>query len=155
MKKLFLLLFTSLAIFTACQNNKVEQRSANSEEPDTNIVPASEQFCYQYIKNKDTATMTMMSSGPITTGELKYNLYEKDKNTGIFEGELRGDTLIAEYTFNSEGKESVRQVAFLKKGNQLVEGFGEVEEKNGKMMFKDKSKLTFGDSMIFNKIDCY
>jgi hypothetical protein len=155
MKKLFFLLFISIAIFTACQNNNTEQKSANSEEPDTNIIPASEQFCYQYIKNKDTATMTMMSSGPITTGELKYNLYEKDKNTGIFEGELKGDTLIAEYTFNSEGKESVRQVAFLKKGNQLVEGFGEVEEKNGKMMFKDKSKLTFGDSMIFNKVDCY
>jgi hypothetical protein len=112
------------------------------------------QYCYTYIKNKDTATLTMISSGPITTGELKYNLYEKDKNTGIFEGELRGDTLIAEYTFNSEGTESVRQVAFLKKGNQLIEGFGDVEEKNSKMMFKDTSKLTFGQSIVFNKVDC-
>ena len=82
-------------------------------------------------------------------------IFEKDKNNGIFEGELHGDTLIAEYTFTSEGKESIRQVAFLKKGNQLFEGFGDMEDKNGKMMFKNISTLKFGESMVFNKTDCY
>lgn len=154
MKKIIFTLFSTAAMFTACQNNNSEKNKANSNAVNTNIVLATMQYCYTYIKNKDTATLTMISSGPITTGELKYNLYEKDKNTGIFEGELRGDTLIAEYTFNSEGTESVRQVAFLKKGNQLIEGFGDVEEKNGKMMFKDTSKLTFGQSIVFNKVDC-
>ncbi|TCC88210.1 hypothetical protein EZ428_21035 [Pedobacter frigiditerrae] len=155
MKKLFISIFSLAVLFTACQSNNSENTATDTNAPDTNIVPASEQHCYKYIKDKDTATLTMMSSGPITTGELKYNLYEKDKNSGIFEGELRGDTLIAEYTFNSEGKESVREVAFLKKGNQLIEGFGDVEDKNGKMMFKDKSKLSFGNSIVFNKVDCY
>jgi hypothetical protein len=122
---------------------------------DTNVQAGTQQFCYSYIKDKDTATLKVMTSGNITTGELSYNLYEKDKNNGIVEGELHGDTLLAEYTFNSEGKESVRQVAFLKKGDQLLEGFGDVVEgKNGKMMFKDTSKLTFGQSIIFTKVDC-
>lgn len=155
MKKLFIPIFSLAVLFTACQSNNSEKTTTDTDAPDTNIVPVSQQYCYKYIKDKDTATLTMMSSGPITTGELKYNLYEKDKNSGIFEGELRGDTLIVEYTFNSEGKESVRQVAFLKKGDQLIEGFGDVEEKNGKMIFKDKSKVTFGNSMVFNKVDCY
>ncbi len=155
MKKILVLALGFAALFTACQSNNSEKTATDTAAPDTNIVPATTQTCYAYIKNRDTATLTMMSSGAITTGELKYNLFEKDKNNGIFEGELRGDTLIAEYTFNSEGKESVRQVAFLKKGDQLVEGFGDVEEKNGKMMFKDTSKLTFGESMVFNKVDCH
>jgi thioredoxin-related protein len=155
MKKLFISILSLVVLFTACQSNNSEKTATDTDAPDTNIVPASQQYCYKYIKDKDTATLTMMSSGTITTGELKYNLYEKDKNSGIFEGELKGDTLLAEYTFNSEGKESVRQVAFLKKGNQLVEGFGDVEEKNGKMLFKDKSKLTFGNSIVFNKVECY
>lgn len=155
MKKSILFLFSLATLFTACQNNNSEQNAKDDNTLDTNIIPVSQQYCYSYIKDKDTATLTMMSSGAITTGELKYNLYEKDKNSGIFEGELKGDTLIAEYTFNAEGKESIRQVAFLKKGNQLIEGFGDVEEKNGKMMFKDKSKLTFGNAIVFNKVDCH
>ena len=154
-KKYVFAVLASFSLFVACQSNNSEQNNSDSAALDTNIVPASQQFCYTYIKNKDTASITLMSSGPITTGELTYNLFEKDKNVGIFEGELHGDTLIAEYTFSSEGKESVRQVAFLKKGTQLFEGFGEVEEKNGKTMFKNVAGLTFGKSMVFDKVDCH
>ena len=153
-KYLFFLLGIALSI-TACNSSNSEETASDSAAVDTTIVPGSQQFCYAYIKDKDTAKITMMSSGEITTGELSYALFEKDKNKGIFEGELHGDTLIAEYTFNSEGKESVRQIAFLKKGDQLFEGFGDLEEKNGKMMFKNTANLKFGGSMVFNKIDCY
>ena len=67
---------------------------------------------------------------------------------------MRGDTLVADYTFNSEGIESVRQVAFLKKGDQLLEGYGDVEQKDNKTVFKNISTLSFGQSTIFNKTDC-
>ena len=155
MKNFIFALLASFCVLTACQNNTNVQNGGDSTGIDTNIVPATQQFCYQSIKNKDTATITLMSSGPITTGELAYNIFEKDRNTGIFEGELHGDTLIAEYTFTSEGRESVRQVAFLKKGDQLLEGYGDAEEKNGKMVFKNTSTLTFGNGIVFNKVDCH
>ncbi|MFD0939564.1 hypothetical protein [Pedobacter boryungensis] len=155
MKKLAFLLIGFAGFIVACQSNKTEQNANDAVALDTNVQAGTQQFCYSYIKDKDTATLKVMTSGNITTGELRYNLYEKDKNNGIVEGELHGDTLLAEYTFNSEGKESVRQVAFLKKGDQLLEGFGDVVEgKNGKMMFKDTSKLTFGQSIVFTKVDC-
>lgn len=67
---------------------------------------------------------------------------------------MKGDTLIVDYTFDSEGSESVREVVFLKRNNQLIEGFGDVEEKDGKTVFKDKSKLIFGNSIVFKKVDC-
>jgi len=58
------------------------------------------------------------------------------------------------YTFQSEGKTSIREVAFLKKGDQLAEGFGDVEEVKGKTKFKDLSKLKFDGLMTFDNIDC-
>ncbi|RYG11970.1 MAG: hypothetical protein EOO07_19775 [Chitinophagaceae bacterium] len=95
-----------------------------------------------------------MTSGNVTSGKLNYKLKEKDSNTGTIKGEMRGDTLLAEYTFNSEGTQSVRQVAFIKKGDQLLEGFGDVEQKDGKMVFKNTPKLTYGQSIVFEKVDC-
>ncbi|KQC02831.1 hypothetical protein AQF98_02625 [Pedobacter sp. Hv1] len=143
------------SLFVACQGNKTEQSTNDSLALDTTITPSTEQLCYAYVKDKDTASLTVMTSGSITTGELNYKLYEKDKNTGIFKGEMRGDTLIADYTFKAEGTESVRQVAFLKKGDQLLEGFGDIEEQNGKTVFKNIAKLTFGQAMVFTKVDCH
>lgn len=154
MRKYIFPIFILALSFAACQSENASEDKTDKVAVDTNVVKIGETSCYAYIKNRDTAKLTFMSTNGITTGELSYNLYEKDKNKGIVEGEMRGDTLFVDYTFNSEGKESVRQVAFLKKGNQLIEGFGDVEEKNGKMIFKNTSKLTFGDAMVFEKVDC-
>ena len=154
MKKLIFPIVVFALSFTACQSEKSGQNDTDKVATDTNIVKVGETSCYTFIKNRDTAKLTYMSTNGITTGELSYNLFEKDKNKGIIEGELHGDTLLADYTFNSEGKESVRQVAFLKKGNQLIEGFGDVEEKNGKTVFKNTATLTFGNSIVFEKVDC-
>lgn len=154
MKKLFFALSVSLAFLVACQSNQSNENTADSAGLDTNI-NAPAQYCYLYVKDKDTAKITLMSSGTITTGELSYHLFEKDKSDGIFEGENHGDTLLAEYTFNAEGRESVRQVAFLKKGDQLLEGYADVVEKDGKTQFKNKNELVFGKGLIFNKVACY
>jgi len=154
MKKFSLLTLAAAALFfTACQS---ENKEENNQEAalDTNIVSATTQNCYAYAKNGDTAKLTFMTSGDITTGELLYKLAEKDSNKGIIKGKMHGDTLLADYTFNSEGTESVRQVAFIKRGDDLLEGFGDVEQRDGKMVFKNTGKLTFGQSIVFKKVDC-
>ncbi|MEQ7798948.1 hypothetical protein ABDJ41_03955 [Pedobacter sp. ASV1-7] len=111
--------------------------------------------CYQYIKNKDTASLKINIEGEELTGNLNYNLFEKDRNSGTIAGEMKGDTIIAEYTFDSEGMRSVREVVFVKKidGN-IYEGTGEVMEKGGKMVFKDRSALKFSPAMVFTKTNC-
>lgn len=142
-----------LACLGACtQTTKVTGDKAQTDSG-TNI-PVAEQSCYAYIKGKDTAQLTLITTGIVSTGELKYKWFEKDQNMGTIEGEMHGDTLIAAYTFNSEGQKSVRQVAFLKKGNQLLEGFGEIEEKDGQTRFKDLKKLDFSKAMVFEKVAC-
>src|SRR5687768_4887307 len=106
------LTIVAIGIFVACQPK--ENKTTN-----TNVSPATKQSCYSYIKNRDTATLTLITSGHVITGELSYKLFEKDSNYGIIKGEMKGDTLIANYVFNSEGKKSTRQVAFLKKDGKL------------------------------------
>lgn len=149
MKVYHWLFILASSIFIACQNN---QSSRPNE--DTTIVVAAKQECYSYTKNKDTASLIIISSDHIITGELHYKLFEKDSNHGLIKGEMRGDTLVADYTFGSEGSQSIRQVAFLKKDGKLLEGFGDVTEENGKMVFKDISTLKFGGAVEFTKANC-
>lgn len=146
-------LIISACLFSCQERTKITGEK-NQNDTTSSHLPLEEQTCYSYIKGKDTAHLTLITTGIASTGELSYVWFEKDRNTGSIEGELHGDTLVANYTFNSEGKQSVRQVVFLKKGNQLIEGFGDVEEKDGKVRFKDLSKLKFDDAMVFEKIAC-
>lgn len=105
-------------------------------------------------KSKDSVTLHLAITNDSIKGVMDYQLTGKDKNKGTLQGELRGDTIFADYTFMSEGKESVRQVAYLKKDNQLLEGYGDVEEKGGKMVFKNTGALNFGKGVVLQKVDC-
>jgi hypothetical protein len=109
--------------------------------------------CYTYQVNRDTVYLRLDIDGTKARGDLRYMLFEKDRNNGTINGEMKGDTLFAEYTFNAEGTKSVREVAFLKKGDRFVEGYGDVEEKNGQMVFKDRSRISFG-TMVLAKTEC-
>ncbi|RZK42817.1 MAG: hypothetical protein EOO90_05695 [Pedobacter sp.] len=149
-KKLILGLLGTLALtFQACQS-----KPGPTQLEEAVSVSPSEQSCYSYTLNRDTASLTLIISGHVVAGNLNYSLYEKDKNTGKIKGELRGDTLVADYEFSSEGSISTRQVAFLKKDGKWVEGFGEVLESDGKTVFKNLSKLKFENQIVFTKVDC-
>ena len=110
--------------------------------------------CYSYIKDRDTVTLKMEGSANVVTGNLSYKLYQKDSNKGELTGQLNGDTLLADYKFMSEGILSTRQVVFLIKNNTAKEGYGEMEEKNGKMVFKDMKGVSFETGLALNKIEC-
>ena len=110
--------------------------------------------CYASVTAADSATLRLVNTNGDITGELTYNYYEKDDNRGTIMGQMHGDTLLADYTFMSEGTESVRQVAFLKKGEGFVEGYGDAEEREGKMIFTNTAALDFGQGSVFEKTPC-
>ncbi len=83
---------------------------------------------------------------------LTYAYAEKDKNTGTFTGEFNDGKLVGTYTFQSEGVESKRQVAFMLKDNQLVEGYGELNEDG--TIFKDVNSVNYSSTMPLTKMDC-
>lgn len=130
--------------------NNQQQQSA----PKNVSASKAESTCYRYVNNKDTVILKTKTLNGLVTGTLIYNLYEKDKNTGTIEGKMDGEILLADYTFNSEGTTSERPVAFKKEGNNLIEGFGETENKNGKIIFKNIDSLNYEHSILLEPFDC-
>lgn len=162
MKRSFLFLAIATGFITSCTSENADKKTTDSAEmiaEDTTFSatkPANENTteCYIYTKNRDTVSMKLAAAGEEYTGELSYLFFEKDKSTGTFGGEMKGDTLIAEYTFDAEGMRSVREVVFLKKDGKLLEGFGDTEDKGTKVIFKDRSKLKFGETVVLTRVPC-
>ncbi len=144
----------------AC-NNATETTTTTGTVTDTSTTVTTEQpavsakECYASITAKDTVQLTLMQQeGANITGELSFKYSGKDKNTGTLNGHMMGDTLMADYTFMSEGTSSVRQVLFLKTPQGYKEGYGESEEKGGKMVFKNYAKADYNKSALLEKVDC-
>lgn len=158
--KFFILpvLILTMVAATSC-NNETRKAAELTATPDTTkplenkiMIPTS--GCYTFTKGRDTVNLKLEKFPHVVTGSLSYNYYEKDYNNGTIDGVLSNDTLVADYIFMSEGKSSVRQVAFLIADSSLTEGFGSVEEKEGKMVFKDLKTLNFKTGIRLHKITC-
>lgn len=145
-----LLLVTTLSL-TACNESRQTTTTTQAEEVKV-MIP--EQACYIGVIGKDTIFLKAERFPNVVTGKLAYRFYEKDKSQGELEGKMYGDTLVADYTFSSEGQTSIRQVAFLLQGADAREGYGELEEKEGKMVFKNRGQLRFTGSVLLKKVAC-
>ncbi len=150
MKRCFLPVAVLLIVLAACNSNKEK----DPEVADTNIAKETTIHCYQKILGHDTMLLTLNKTGLKITGSLIYDFFEKDHSDGMLTGEQTGDTLIAEYTFKSEGTESKREVAFLLKEVDIAEGSGDMEEKGGVLRFKNKSVISFNDTVYYKNVPC-
>ncbi|MCF0053301.1 hypothetical protein LXM25_24740 [Dyadobacter sp. LJ53] len=148
-KKQIQILIAAGCILASC----VKKESESTKVVQSDEQPGSE--CYAYTTEKDSAFLHIeVKSDSMITGDLEYRLFEKDRNRGKIDGKIHGDTLFASYKFMSEGVESTREVAFLQKGGNWVEGFGPAEDKNGTMLFSDRSKLDFTKGLVFRAAAC-
>lgn len=150
MKKVIVLNMVLMSLLVSCKNEKLEKIAPT---PETSVVVQPISECYVGVLKRDTISLTVSLYGKRVAGELTYKFFEKDSNSGIVSGTMNGDTLIGEYTFQSEGRTSIRQVAFLKKGNTFIEGYGDIMDDNGKMRFKNPKQLHF-DGKPLTKMEC-
>ena len=139
--------FAGLVLLT-CQTKK----SAPTEQTAPTI--SSVTRCYALTMNGDTVRLTLRQTGGTVTGNLLYQLSGKDRNEGTLRGMMHGDTLRADYTFQSEGVESKREVAFLAQKGGFLEGFGPVDEHNGQMRFTPNTALTFSGDRVLIQGEC-
>lgn len=154
MKPSLMIYLAAAALLSACQNN--------SKAPATEAVTAErinearpEKECYRYVNNRDTISMSLEQTNQVVTGELSYNFFEKDKSRGKVSGIKNGDTLLLIYNFKSEGMTSERELAFLKKGDKLIQGTGDEVEKDGSMIFKNKKQIKYDeDGVTLSETDC-
>ncbi len=113
---LAIILIASLAAACGNKKEKPKQSPAVTNTDDTTAQ------CYYFMNDKDTVSLRFRISDGVIDGKLQYIFSEKDKNPGTVIGRMYGDTLLAEYTFQSEGTTSVREVVFLKTGDDFTEG---------------------------------
>lgn len=158
MKKNILLVgaFTALIFLFGCNGNtdKAVENPLQQHEAKEPQVAAPTASCYILANGKDTVSLKMMIDNNQVSGDLLYHYFEKDRNTGTIKGEMKGDTLFATYTFMSEGKESKRDVAFLKKGDELIEGYGNINSTTGEPDLTDHSTIKFDHKFVLKKSDC-
>ena len=155
-KYLVVLLVTGFAACNSGSSATQTVDTSNSKGIDTTtkatiLVP--DVRCFRSSKGRNTIYLKFEKFPNVVTGELEYNFYEKDSNQGTIDGVLKGDTLIAAYTFMSEGKRSVRQVAFLIKDSTATEGYGDVKKRKDSILFKNIAALKFG-SWVLKEIPC-
>ena len=83
------------------------------------------QSCYH--ANVGDSNSLLQIKDPTTeqlTGELIFQNYEKDSSYGVFTGNLVADKLTIDFTFQSEGVESKRQITLTKSSDELIgEGY--------------------------------
>jgi len=151
------ILLGAFFITSSCNNENKTSAAVNNDTVN-NIKPAAidtiSSGCYSQISGRDTAMFQIENTKGSITGSLSYNIYQKDRNDGSFQGELTGDTLIGWYLFKSEGVMSVRQVAWRVKGNELLQGMGEMTERSDTMRFVNPDKLKFDNGRPFKKVEC-
>lgn len=155
MKRMILCLAVPF-IIAACNNATEENTTKTDSVVETSVTENSikvpGKMCFQSILQRDTISIELFIKDSTVAGNLVYNMFEKDDNKGTFSGTISGDIIKADYKFLSEGITSVREVMFSLKDNTLTEGYGDMEEKGNKSVFKDPSKVQF--TQVYNSIDC-
>lgn len=152
--KTAILVFFITVAFSSCKNKEEKPNELVIEEESivTEVKSSLEKGCYSYNQNGDIVNLEITKNDNPVEGNLSYALAEKDKNTGTFTGQFIDGKLVGDYMFQSEGKESKRQVAFMLKHNQLVEGYGDLNEDG--TMFTDVNNINYSSTMPLSKTDC-
>lgn len=153
MKKITLVFITVLTLLN-CKNKEEKIEDSTPE-----VVIAKEKTtalldlgCYIFNDDKNNISFEIIENTNEIKGILTYVLTEKDKNYGSFTGKLNNGILIGKYTFQSEGEESVREVAFKVEDDKLIEGYGDLNETG--TAFKDIRYLKFTSKMPLTKTAC-
>ena len=157
------LLILSLVIMASCANEPEKQSSdvsgstvhaSTADTIVTNQQPRSLEGCYEMVMKQDSAMLFLDVIDSTVNGNLVYDWAEKDRNSGSIKGVIRKDMIHADYVFQSEGVTSVREVVFKIQDTMLLQGFGDLKEVNGKVVFTDPDRLQFNTDHPFIKIAC-
>lgn len=152
-KQLLFAIFFALLLI-GCKKEIPENTSPITEEVKSNETKSDKpkEECYSYNAKGSVISLQLHYNENNVSGSLTYALKEKDSNTGFFTGTIKNNILVADYTFQSEGTESTRQVAFQFKDGKVFEGYGDMNQEGTR--FKDATKLNFDSTMPLDKTIC-
>jgi len=146
---IILLVLGALYAVSAYVRNEPEVVGSNTS---TNNTPKEETEsvlgCYVATLAKDVYSLKISSqTGEQVLGTLVFKNFEKDSSHGTFTGTYKDGVLLGNYSFSSEGTNSLMQVIFKKSGNDFIRGYGPVDASGTK--FSDLSKITYDSNQTF------
>ena len=98
--------------------------------------------CYVVAFEKDVYTLTILSQqSELFKGTLVFKNFQKDSSSGTFEGTYKNGILFGDYSFQSEGMNSVMQVIFKKSGSDFIRGYGAINAEGNR--FTDLNSITY------------
>jgi hypothetical protein len=152
---LFCLLLTCIGVIS-CKNNESEKIDEVLKAPAEKPISVG---CYQAIYEEDTLDLKIntFKNGEIT-GDMVMAISNMPKKVGEIAGEFRGDTLFASYTFIQGGykeKTYKNPMAFLKRGDELILGNGQIQITLGASHFVKGEPIDFDKVKYkFTAVDC-
>jgi hypothetical protein len=140
-----------LSFFVVSCKNAPKTEATETSTPATKT-PVSTIRCFSKIEGNDTTAAEITVNGEEVTGFYAWEPYEKDGAWGMIKGKIAGDIITADFTFMIEGNTQSEEVMFKLAGDNMTQAQGALDDKNGKMVFKDKAAVTWKD--VFTKADC-
>lgn len=142
MKIPYIVLALGTGILVSCHQQGQQQTTVKADS-----IPAETEKavnCYEKVVGRDTIQLTLHYVDSVATGTLAYNFFEKDKNTGTFQGIVHSGIIRGKYVFFSEGVESSRPAIFKVTKEQAFEALPESIDHQGLPVFStDNSQLKF------------
>lgn len=156
MRNFIVITITSVfCILASCNSNNKEKKI---QDVKNKILKGEGEKKYLYTKDNDTVLLVLRMEDYKINGEFAILPFEKDMRKGIIlNGQIKGDTLFADYQSMQEGINSNCEIAFLKKGSTYVLSNDFLLDRNyyynsdytiGK--FKNKQAIIF-DGYILNR----
>lgn len=166
MKNLILFLSFTLLAVVGCQNPSEQKTETATDTPpnvsandtvQTPIAGGSTFTCYEFTtKGKDKYSCqieTRATLNPFVSGYYNWAPYEKDGAHGILKnGIIENGFLTADYIYMIEGNVQSEEVYFKIDSDKLTKMSGELVEKDGKLVAKDKNKMQ--QEIVMPKVEC-
>jgi hypothetical protein len=154
MMKILSIISLLLFILQSCSSGSADRPGSMAASSGDTLFKTS---CYIAIDGKDTARMVLNSFDQGVKGKLLISYHDKDKNEGDYKGYFKGDTLLVDYGFRVGSKKTwyKNPLAFLKKGDKLLMGIGDMQNRWGRTYFVRGRPIDFtGGRFVFQKSAC-
>ncbi|WP_297984110.1 hypothetical protein [uncultured Chryseobacterium sp.] len=156
MKKIILAASVAVA-FLSCEKKQTETVSNNTNTPvEDNYTVEDESIgakkCYIQGTGNDTLYVSLDDNLGTVSGRMYYKNHQKDSSFGDVVGSSNGDTIKVDYTFQTEGATSTREIWFLKKDGKLLEGIGNLDASGTR--YADYKKIKFDGGHVLDEAEC-
>lgn len=134
-----------------CQSGNSDNQRTDSSitYPDSVAIakPTIDTLCFEEKIGKDITNVRLIIDGDAVTGNMEWLPWEKDQARGTLKGKKNGHEIIADYNYMIEGVNQLEEKVFILDNDKLLIKSGALEEKNGRLMMKDPTKATIGQTL--------